>query len=167
MDIRGFIGKIPFFAEALGPAHLDALAASAQVKDYEPGAIVIRERDVGDSMFVIVSGGVTVAIEHGGGERVVATLGPGQFFGEMSLLTGVPRLATVTAKDKVSVIEITKAAMKPVFAASPALFDRIAAVLQKRQSELDQIYDPAFWRRYGGTRQNLASAMRSYMGGVG
>jgi CRP-like cAMP-binding protein len=167
MDIRGFLGTVPFFADALDPAHLDALAAWAQVRDYEPGEIVINEHDVGDSMFVIVSGSLTVAIEHGGGERVVATLSPGQFFGEMSLLTGVPRLATVTAKDKVSVIEITKATMKPILAASPALYDRIAAVLQKRQSELDQIYDPAFWRRYGEARQNLASVMRSYMAGVG
>jgi CRP-like cAMP-binding protein len=167
MDIRGFLQTIPFFADTLDPSHLDALAAGARVEDYDAGTTIIREQDGGDSMFVIVSGSLSVAIEHGGGKRQVATLNPGQFFGEMSLLTGIPRLATVTANDRVTLVEITKATMKPILAASPALYDRIATVLQARQSELDQIYDPAFWRRYGGARQNLAAVMRSYMSGVG
>lgn len=166
MDIRGFLQDAPLFSEALGPGDLDALAAAAKVVAFEPGAVVIRERDSGDSMFVVVSGKLSVAIDHQGSDKEVATLEPGQVFGEMSLLTGVPRLATVTAVEPVEAIEVTKAAMKPVLTASPELYDRLAEVLYKRQGELDRIYDPVFWRRYGGARQNVASLMRSYFGGA-
>ena len=167
MDVSRFLKTVPFFANALNATQIEALAAKAEVRDYDTGSTIIREQDTGDSMFVVASGSVGVSITHGGGEKDVATLGPGLFFGEMSLLTGVPRLATVTAREPVTAIEITKAAMKPILRASPALYDRLAAILQERQSELDQIYDPAFWKRYGGARQNLASVMRSYMGGIG
>ena len=164
-DIRGFLQSIPFFSAALDPAHLDALAASAHVRQFAAGSTILQERDSGDSMFVIFSGTVSIHIEHDGGNLKVATLGGGQIFGEMSLMMGVPRLATVAADTDVEAIEIDKPAMKPIVMSSPALFARIADVLQKRQMELDQIYDPAFWRRYGRRRENMQDVMRRYFGG--
>jgi CRP-like cAMP-binding protein len=164
MDTGEFLRTVPFFAEVLDPAELDALAAGARQLGFDAGTTVIREHDAGSSMFVVTKGTLAVTIADGDRERSVASLTAGKIFGEISLLTGLPRLGTVTAEDRVEAIEITKAMMQPILAASPRLYDRLAAMLQKRQGDLDQILDPGFWTRYGRSRENLAKVMRRHFG---
>jgi CRP-like cAMP-binding protein len=162
MEPREFLGSVPFFAEVLSGAELDALAAAARPVTFDRGAQLITEHDLGDSMYLIMEGTVTVTVRESGKDRQVATLKAGELIGEMSLLTGAPRAATVTAASPVAALEIGKAAIAPLLRAEPALFDRFASMLEKRQRELDKIYGQGLWLFYGPPRANLAAVIRTY-----
>ncbi len=69
------------------------------VRDFEAGATLFREGEAGSEMFVVQSGGVRIAKHVANGERVIATLGPGEFLGEMAILNGKPRTATATVTE--------------------------------------------------------------------
>jgi CRP-like cAMP-binding protein len=109
-----------------------------------------------------MEGTVTVTIRDSGKDRQVATLQAGDLFGEMSLLTGAPRAATVTAASPVVALEIDKTSIARLLRAEPALFDRFATMLEKRQKELDKLYGQGLWLFYGPPRANLASLIRTY-----
>src|SRR5690349_6621493 len=97
MTPREILGKTSFFAGVMSPAELDQLAAKLQMRAFPRGSCIVRQGDIGASMFVLVDGKVTVTVHLRSGEERVATLGPGDIVGEMSLLTGARRNATVTA----------------------------------------------------------------------
>lgn len=162
MDAREFLGSTPFFSEILSPAELDGLAAASRIVEFDEGAQLIGERDSTDAMYVLARGTVTISIKNKGKDQSVAALHAGEIVGEMSLLTGAPRAATVTAEGPVTAIEIDRAALRPLFKAEPTLFDRFAAMLEKRQIELDKAYGPSLWKFYGPPRANLAAVIRTY-----
>ena len=100
----------------------------------------MNQGDFGGSMFVITEGKVGVTfVDADAREQLVATLGPGDVVGEMSLFTGDRRTATVAAISNVNAIEITKWSLERVFAKAPDLIDKFAAVLAKRQAELNAV----------------------------
>ena len=84
-------------------------------------------------MFVITRGNVKVQIPDKDGQKVINQLGPHDFFGEMSLLTGEPRSATVVAEDEVDVLEIRKGALKPIFEANPELMTSVCEIIEERK----------------------------------
>lgn len=99
--------KMPLFAELL-PSALAALATRMRVERYAPGAVIIRAGERGSCFYVIKSGAVRVMTPTDGGrEQTVASLGPGEYFGEIALLLDVPRTATVitTGPTEVLVLE--------------------------------------------------------------
>ncbi len=99
--------------------------------------------DFGVAMYAIVTGRVQVRLVLEGVERDVAGLGPGDIVGEMSLMTGARRNATVTALSTVTALEITKVALEEILAQAPQLDGRFGAVLASRQAELDRIASEA------------------------
>ena len=141
LDPRELLGMIAFFSEALNGDEIFALASGAERRTFDAGQALLNEGDPGESMFVIESGQVVVKI---GGEPV-ADLFAGDFVGEMSLLTGAPRNATVTAVEPVGAYEIRKEVLAPVLAESPTLVDRLAETMEKRQGELDRVYGSGAW----------------------
>ena len=85
-------------------------------------------------MFVVLEGSVEVIGKTEKGPRVVlASLGVGECFGEMSLVTGEPRNATVRAKGDVLVLEIRKGDLSPLMAENPELAERLGELLEKRR----------------------------------
>ena len=140
MDAREAIATNPFFAEVLDDAEIAALARRALAVERQAGTELIHEDGSDTSLFIILDGRVEVIAGDTRHGRSVATLGPGEFFGEMSLLTGERRSATVRAVTDVKVLEITSLAIGPILDASPDLVDRFAAVLERRQDELDHAY---------------------------
>jgi CRP-like cAMP-binding protein len=136
MDVRGILNATSFFDVVLDAEQLDRLAASAKVVHFGKRDVLVRERELGASMFALVEGKVTVSVHTPAGEKTVATLTPGDVVGEMSLFTGERRSATVTAAGRVTALEITKDALKPILAAAPALVDRFAALVEQRHAEL-------------------------------
>ncbi|HWB50498.1 MAG TPA: ATP-binding cassette domain-containing protein [Stellaceae bacterium] len=89
---------------ALDPAELTRIAETATLRHYEPGEVIIREGDVGNQLFLISEGEVEVVRE----DHEVARLGPAEFFGEVALLSGQPRNATVIATEPVDAYVVDK-----------------------------------------------------------
>jgi CRP-like cAMP-binding protein len=87
-------------------------------------------------MFVVARGETVVTLAPSAHE--VARLGPGDFFGEMSLLTGEPRTASVTAVTDVEVLEITADAFRQFVLANPAAVERIGVAVADRAAALDE-----------------------------
>lgn len=94
-DTRRLLGTIHIFA-GLDDAVMDSLVLSCRKLEVKPGQIVVDQGAVASEMFVIVRGRVEV-IKHPGTSKeiVLATMGPGEFFGEMCILECMPRAATV------------------------------------------------------------------------
>jgi CRP/FNR family transcriptional regulator, cyclic AMP receptor protein len=167
VNAREFLGTVPLFADVLNSGELDALATGTRRSEFDRGAVIVRQHDLGESMFAILRGTAEVSTRHSGTASHVATLRAGDIFGEMSLLTGARRSATVTAVGPLVALEIDRSALHPILAASPALYDRFAMTLDKRRSELDRIHGDGFWNLYGLPRDQIAPAIRSFFGRAG
>jgi len=86
------------------------ILASTELRSFNQGDIIVTEGETGSSLFLIVGGTVKVFTRTDDGSNVpLAELGPGDFFGEVSLLTGKPRTATITARTEVTAIELDRA----------------------------------------------------------
>ena len=158
--------SVTFFSGVVGPDALEQLAAATGAVQFARGAVMMRQGDLGQSMFVIVTGNAVVSVREPGGEQRVATLGPGDIVGEMSLLTGARRSATVTAKGKVTALEIAKPALEPILAAAPELVGRFAAMVEQRQAELRQRHsDSGRWNAVGFGRAEIAARMTAFYSG--
>jgi CRP-like cAMP-binding protein len=113
------------------------LAASAGDLYLAHGQVLFRQGDAGDSLYVIRNGEVDVLVKQAGGaEAKVATLGPGNFFGEMAALTGEPRSATIRATGELSCVRISKADLSAIFAADPSIMTKISQLHAERYAQL-------------------------------
>jgi cAMP-dependent protein kinase regulator len=104
------VPKSPLF-EVLSDEEREALVKEMELEQHDEGGVIISEGDPGVSMYVIVSGEVKVftrAVGDGGGTVYLAKLGEGDFFGEVSLLTGKPRTATITASRATELLRLDK-----------------------------------------------------------
>jgi CRP-like cAMP-binding protein len=128
--------SIPLWS-VLTEQEISVLAARLQYIVHGPGETIVRQGDAGSSMFVLLRGSVTVTFtdEHGRSEHV-ATLQAGDFFGEMSLMTGEDRSASVTSLNEVECAELHKDDVADILRQRPELARQMAAILDQRQSEL-------------------------------
>jgi len=111
MDV---ISKIPFFVP-LQETEREELAEDATMHVYNAGEMIIREGDLGRSVYIILDGRVKVFTRDDvGNELPLATLGVGQFFGEMSLVSGKPRSSSVTAMELSVLVELSYGSMAKV-----------------------------------------------------
>ncbi|MGD0959516.1 MAG: mechanosensitive ion channel family protein [Methylomonas sp.] len=132
-SVEGFLSRVILF-NMLTADEIGNLAANAVQRLFLEGATVIRCNEEGDSLFTIKEGLFDVSIpQEDGNDLIVARLGPGGFFGEMSLLMGAPRSATVRAAVDSVAIEITKAELQPILARRVSLMEAISNVLAERQ----------------------------------
>jgi CRP/FNR family cyclic AMP-dependent transcriptional regulator len=128
--------KVPFF-EGLTPEDLDRIARIGQRRSFRSGEAMVTRDAVGGGLFVILSGSATV---EAGGKR--HTLGPGGFFGEMALLAGAPRSATVTAAEDVDAMTIEAMYFRPFLIKNPSLavtlLEGVADRLREVQDRIDR-----------------------------
>ena len=153
---------IRFFAEVLDDAEVDMLAAHAHFTRFPAGARPIEEGAPGSAMFVIASGEAVVSVRDEGGDEEIARLGKGDIVGEMSLLTGARRSATVTAATPLEMIEVSKLALAHVLGHSPGLVDRFAALLDRRQKELDRLAGGSAWGMLRLGKAEMAATIRDF-----
>lgn len=125
------LADVPLLA-VLSPSQLAELANDSHLTYFAAGEQVMRSGEDGDSMVVVLEGRLNVMLEAEEGLRHVATLWPGECAGEMSLLTGSPRSATVQAATAATLLEVPKAALTPILQANPPLVERIAATIDRR-----------------------------------
>jgi len=166
MEVRGILNATAFFNVVLDAGQLDRLAAATRVVRFKRGEVLMRQNDLGSSMFVLVDGKVTVSVHEPGGDRVVATLGPAEVVGEMAVITGDRRSATVKAKGRVVALEVTKSALEPILAAQPRLAERFATVVEQRYAELAARHAEARrWVSVGVGRDEIAAQMTAFYSG--
>lgn len=122
--------------DCLTPDEAADLVQRGKISLYGTREPLVTCGEEGNSMFVILDGSVEVVGKTEKGPPVIlARLGPGECFGEMSLLTGEPRNATVRAELDTLIFEIRKQDLSPLIEANPELAERLASLLDRRQSE--------------------------------
>lgn len=131
------LSKVPIFAP-LSDEETDKLARASTARIFAPGEAIVRMGAEGNSMFVIVRGSVRVQIPENGIPKTINNLKENDFFGEMSLLTGEPRTATVVASEETEVLQIRKTALKPIFEGNPELVRSICEIIEERKELLKQ-----------------------------
>ncbi|HYB92502.1 MAG TPA: mechanosensitive ion channel family protein [Candidatus Binataceae bacterium] len=133
-----------YFLRDLPDRELEVIAPTLRVHGFGAGELIVREGESGDTLFIIRRGEVEVLLKGAGGqERRVATLKRPQFFGEMSLLTGDPRSATIRALSDVEVLEMNREGFMRLFKERPEAADAIGEIVAARQAENVQARRPA------------------------
>jgi ATP-binding cassette, subfamily B, bacterial len=131
------LAAVPLFA-SLSADERAAVASNMRVLQCDTDALVIREGERGDKLFVVARG--KVAVTAGGSERPLAVLSDGDFFGEMALLSDAPRVATVRALQPCTFLVLDKQAFESMLEGNP---DLRAAVDRVRASRLGQVAQTA------------------------
>ena len=126
------LSRVAIFAP-LSEDELEQLAAASKGRTYAPGEAIVRKGQEGTSMFVIIRGSVRVQIPESTYQKTLGKLGEDDFFGEMSLLTGEPRSASVVAEEETEVLKIEKDAMKAIFENNPTLVQSICELIEERR----------------------------------
>jgi tetratricopeptide (TPR) repeat protein len=98
---------------------LIAVMQGLRLLSFEPGDIIISEGDAGDSLFVIASGIAKAFVRKDGKQTLARSMGEGTFFGEISILSGKPRTATVTAATACELLELDRATLDGITQAQP------------------------------------------------
>lgn len=126
----------------LTPEERERLVEGACERRYASGEIIVREGERTSSMFLLESGRAGVTIHGAAGDsRKLAVLEPGAAFGEISLLTGEPRTATVRALTESALIEIDKETLGPILESNPALCEELDAMIQERRRRASDLFD--------------------------
>ena len=126
--------------EALDDNECALLSSAAKKRHFRAGEVIIEQGAQGSSMFLIVEGVVQVSLENDDSdEAVVGNLTIGEVFGEMSLLTGARRAATVTAKRPTVLFEINKEIFSEILKKNDAVVESLSQILASRQQELSAI----------------------------
>jgi small-conductance mechanosensitive channel/CRP-like cAMP-binding protein len=154
--------------QPLSDEELRSAAEAFRHLHYAAGERVIQEGEDGDSFFVIDRGEAQVQKTIAGRERSLAHLAEGHFFGEMALLTGERRSATVVAVSDLDLFTLDKAGFHSILAANPTIAEQISAILAERREALSQAEGDLDARFDSGSsgelKQHILDRMRSYFG---
>ena len=134
--LRACLAKHPLL-RLLNSQQAEALLQTSAAIQFGAGEAIIEQGSDGDSMFVILSGECSVFISSNGSPKQVATLREGDYFGEMSLLTGEPRTATIAALSDCKMWQIAKADLAPIFQENKELATRLSECLASRRLETE------------------------------
>ncbi|MBT5110810.1 MAG: mechanosensitive ion channel [Rhodospirillaceae bacterium] len=165
------IGELLQRTDLFAPLEGDELASLAErtnMLQLRPGRQVVQQGEDGSSLYIIAEGLLEVRVKFDDGrESKVATVGPGDFFGEMSLLTGIPRSATVITMTDAVIYEIDKEQIEPILKARPETADVLAAYLTRRREATKAFADntqsvSADQRAAAGYTDQLVSRIRTF-----
>jgi putative ABC transport system ATP-binding protein len=130
--ICDFLRRVPLFS-GLVSTKLTEVADRMKIEHFAPGQQVIRQGDAGDRFYLIRRGEAEVTADRGQGETHLAHLDEGRFFGELALMTGEPRSATVKAKTELELCSLGKADFQEVMNSSATFSEELRKVLFERQ----------------------------------
>jgi cAMP-dependent protein kinase regulator len=128
------VPKSPLF-EVLTEVERDALVREMELESHDEGSVIISEGQPGSSMYIIANGEVKVFTHGTSGAAVyLAKLGEGDFFGEVSMLTGKPRTATITASQRTELLRLDKEKLDNALAKYPGI-RKVLNEFYKRRAE--------------------------------
>ncbi len=125
----------------LSAEEIEQLAGRLRYAPFSAAETLTRQGNPGNDLYFVHRGEVSVRVGAEGAEREVASLGPGTFFGERSLMTGEPRSATTVAKSDVECYRMAKSDLEQILKRRPELADALAETLARRDSELSSHRD--------------------------
>jgi small-conductance mechanosensitive channel/CRP-like cAMP-binding protein len=132
-DVTSALSRVPLLSP-LAAEELAALAGQVRRLAFARGETVVREGEPGDSFYLVERGIIAITIGRDGtGPQTISRMVPGDYFGEMSLLTGEPRSANVVAETDIAVLEVGRRAFEQILAANPALLEPISQIAAHRQ----------------------------------
>jgi small-conductance mechanosensitive channel/CRP-like cAMP-binding protein len=131
------VERLDIFAP-LDRSERELLASGMQRVAFARGETIIRQGDAGSTLYVLAQGEVAVSLRRGSVDQEVATLRAGDFFGEMSLMTGEGRSATCTARTDTVAYLIDHATVRKVLNLRPTVADEMSAILATRQAALEK-----------------------------
>ena len=147
------LGRVDLFAGLSDEARRE-IAGAIRSRTFGDGESIVRQGEPGESMFIIASGRAVVALEPD--RREVATIEGGGYFGEMSLLTGEPRTATVIARGDTVVLEIGADLFRHLGMTSPQAIEQVGVAAAARRVELEKV-------RAAGTGAAVADAPAGFL----
>ena len=131
---------IPRAFPGIKPDEVEELILNSQVRSYMPGDILCQENALEDRFYMILEGEAEVTKNiNNNDSRLLHTLGPGDFFGEMALIHNAPRAATVTAKSALTALELDKPAFDRVVHKSSSVAMAMVSVISNRLRQNDQM----------------------------
>ena len=132
-EVLGMLEARPLFS-GLSQKELRSIAALGTTLEIEAGYVLTNESDYGRDAFLIVSGAARCVV----GDVEVAVLGPGELFGEIALLDGAPRSATVIAESDMTVTSFDRREFVRLVEVSPKVALKLLAAMATRLRAVDQ-----------------------------
>ncbi len=135
LSVRNLLQKIPYF-EAFSELQLRQLIEVGYRRRLDALEVLFRENDPGDAFYIILSGSVEVSIDKL--DRKLAVLESGQSFGELALLLGIPRTATVRSPAETMLFAIDRTGFTKLLKDNPDIYQKIVQELEQHKTELAQ-----------------------------
>jgi CRP/FNR family transcriptional regulator, cyclic AMP receptor protein len=134
-EVMALLRSVPLF-EGLSQKELQAIMRSAKQVDYAPDRDIVTEGATGVGFHLILEGRASVLV----GRRTRTRLGPGDFFGEMSLIDGGPRSATVRADTDVRTLSLASWEFTPLLNANPSIARKLLVELSRRLRAVERSF---------------------------
>lgn len=166
--IRAALRSVELFSR-LSAEELGILTESAKPAPFVRGEVVTRQGAKANWLYVLMSGEIEVrVVSVDGMERRVAVLEAPSFFGEMALMTGAPREATVIAMTDVECLRVDKDDFRKILTLRPELVDEISSTLAQRRVELEAVRDnldaDSKLRRVVSERSRILASIKDFFG---
>jgi CRP-like cAMP-binding protein len=133
-DELDHLARVPMFSTC-SRDELRSIARNSTAIEAPPGRILVHEGSIGKDFFVVLDGEADVSCNG----KVVARIGPGSFFGELSLLDPAPRDATVTAATQMQLLVLTQMEFSAVLVDAPRMTRKLLTGMARRLRELDHL----------------------------
>ena len=135
MEVEALLSENQLF-RTLGKNEIELISRSTRLENFKPGQVIVREGRVGAAFFIIVSGRVTVVKDLGSPDAaVLATLGPGEFFGEISTVKHLPRSASVPAEEDTDCLVLRRTDFEAFISQFPGAAIKVEAAARARLAE--------------------------------
>jgi CRP/FNR family cyclic AMP-dependent transcriptional regulator len=137
-DVVDLLRRVSLFSELSDP-ELERIAQVAIPRSYPRDTRVIHEGDPGDACFIVRTGSCRVTREHPDGRAItLATLGPGAIFGELAMLDGESRSASVEATEDAELLALSASDMRALIREHPGLAEKLVVALTRRLREANE-----------------------------
>lgn len=133
MEHADLLARVPLFSRC-SPEELRTVAALALVNSFEAGQIIVTQGAPGTAFYLIVEGRVEVVRDR----STIGTLGPGEFFGEMSLLDSAPRSATIRAIEPTSCMMLSSWDFRAALERHPSVAVKLLEAMTRRLRAADE-----------------------------